>query len=80
MLGFTAALLIISTPQTVVTIPNPDSDIKHAAQFVTWSARSNGYETQTPKKIIVASKYRPFRAIELEFLGIVECALTTLDI
>ena len=40
MLGLTAALLIISTPQTVVTIPQPESSMKDAAQFMTWSARA----------------------------------------
>ncbi|MEE2902181.1 MAG: hypothetical protein VYC39_07605 [Myxococcota bacterium] len=75
MLGFTAALLIISTPQTVVTIPNPDSDIKHAAHFVTWSARAQmGMKPKRLKRLLSPLGIDPFEPSSWSSWGIAQNA------
>jgi|GEM_PF-4926161 len=75
MLGLTAALLIISTPQTVVTIPKPNSDIKRAAQFMTWSARAQvGMKPKRLKRLLSPLKIDPLDPMTWKPWGIAKLA------
>ena len=71
MLGLTAALLIISTPQTVVTIPKPETSMKHAAQFINWSARAQ--MSTKPKRLrglLSPLRVDPFEPTTYKQLGL----------